>query len=266
MSGYSCEVIESHSRPTRYVVGQPIDVVAEVKEVIQDGGGGEILYGVIVMYLSETDSQGDIAAVRIVPGKCTDNTLRGGEKVRVKGIIQKIPEGLGALILSCDDPGTKVERVSTILSDEKTQGLVAYTNVHLGFGFFYPEDWKVQEYYYDGKFRDVALDPNRVDSQQSWETMDAPMGLVQIMYSEDSCAPLSDEYRVLTRIGVDNILAEKRDHIETNSPNPSYEGMHTIEYRVNQPNQCGSIEIRYVSKPDDPYLAEFEKVVSTFSF
>lgn len=151
----------------------------------------------------------------------------------------------------------------------ETSNWQIYSNQELGIEFKYPPTWDIQTYPYSDDFLVITLDPVRAMTYGEIKGVDTNGGLISFYLSNEECKNF--QCKILAnepldvRIGENNsITAKKHDQMNINSPNPSYEGTHEINYFFNYAgDKYYSGEIRYVSDPTDKNLADFNKIIST---
>lgn len=172
---------------------------------------------------------------------------------------------------------------SSLQSSEKdtTVDWKTYRNDKYGFEVKYPTSWKMQEYEFrndgnvvNGTIVDVGFDPLYVISQTSFETMDMPVGLIQIGLRENQSNSIAKEnYENLKTVEISKGVNAKILETKTgeDGPNPAYYNTHTLKYYLGNKTVFGDfldfdIIITYVSGSGDQYLNIFDEILSTFKF
>ncbi len=146
-----------------------------------------------------------------------------------------------------------------------------YTNTKYRFEFKYPAKWVLGEYKIGLNDFSLAVDPVKIVSQQTRESVDTYPGLISIHFGD--CLPpdcgniVGYENFEKVKIGEQASIEARKYEIPVynNSPNPSYEGKHAIYHSVRY-GTVQLLEIGYVSDLPDKYLSEFNQILSTFKF
>lgn len=183
--------------------------------------------------------------------------------------------------------GYRTETVPSDITDNKTSSSLQgsekdvtadwkiYRNDKYGFEVKYPVSWKMQEYKFrNGNVVYVGFDPLDVISQTTFETMDVPIGLIQIGLRENNGNSITKEnYENLKTVEISKGVNAKIIETKTgeDGPNPAYYNRHTLEYYLGNQTVFGDflifdITITYVSGSGDQYLNIFDKILSTFKF
>ena len=151
-------------------------------------------------------------------------------------------------------------------SDQEEANWSTYNNDEYGLHFDYPSNWKLQEYKDPdtNKLAAVAVDPISVMSNDEFLSQDKYAGLVEFKLNAGVDNTIGVNGLPEEKIGKQAVNARKNEDADNaNSPNPAYQGKHSITYYVSQ----NDIVIQFVSDPEDTEgLDAFNKILNSVSF
>ena len=152
---------------------------------------------------------------------------------------------------------------------------VTYENSFLGISLKYPESWKSQEYKFGDEVIAIAFDPENTESQETFESIDAPLGLVSIYLEKkipgggDIRSTVGYESFEKVMIGESGIIEARKSTkiLDESIPNPAYVNKHSITYFIHRESiLLPDMTIRYLSSKDDPFIDEFSKIINSLKF
>lgn len=146
-----------------------------------------------------------------------------------------------------------------------------YTNEDLKISFSYPGEWKVNEYVYNGKVSAIGLDPLALPTQEDFESLDVPLGLLSFHPETDVTNRVGYQDMEEITISSDNgIKAKVYDENENDNltPNPAYQNKHVIRYFVSQGDEgvADDWSVDYVSDMDDAHWQSVQEILSSLKF